>query len=131
MQTLNLRHKLDELGHRLTETSFWSVDEGKKLSRDSVGHEVIHREFSIPIFPRLISCAMATPYQFLFNSDQGITEGIFEADLNSRGFKIDRFLEIVDYKYQDRDPAWPLIAYLKNHVSGAIEGLADKVHLGH
>ena len=49
LQTLNFPHKLDELGHRLTETSFWSVDEGKKLSRDSVGREVIHREFPIPI----------------------------------------------------------------------------------
>jgi len=81
-------------------------------------------------FPRLISCAIATPYQYLFNSDQGITEGIFEADLNSRGFKIDRFLEIVDYEYQDRDPTWPLIAYIKNHVSGAIEAWQTKYILG-
>lgn len=81
-------------------------------------------------FPRLIGCAIATPYQYLFNSDQGITEGIFEGDLNSRGFKTDRCLEIVDYEYQDRDPAWPLIAYIKNHVSGAIEAWQTKYILG-
>ncbi|PMD43046.1 hypothetical protein L207DRAFT_542465 [Hyaloscypha variabilis F] len=114
LQILNLRQKLDELGHRLTETSFWSVDEGKRLSRDNVGREVIN----------------PTHYQYLFNSDQGINEGIFEADLISRGFRVGRFLEIVDYEYQDRDPAWPLIAYIKNHVSGAIEALAEKLHLG-
>jgi phenol 2-monooxygenase len=73
---------------------------------------------------------LATPYQYLFNSDQGITEGIFEADLMSRGHKVDRFLEIVDYEYQDRDPAWPLIAYIENHISGAIEAWQTKYILG-
>lgn len=39
-------------------------------------------------------------------------------------------MEIVDYEYQDRDPAWPLIAYIKNHVSGAIEAWQTKYILG-
>lgn len=74
---------------------------------------------------------IATPYQYLFNSDQGITEGVFEADLNSRGHKIGRYLELVDYEYQDkRDTAWPLVAYIKNHISGAIEAWQTKYILG-
>jgi hypothetical protein len=57
---------------------------------------------------------IATPYQYLFNSDQGITEGILEADLKSRGHKIGHYLELVNYEYQDRrDPAWPLVAYMR------------------
>jgi phenol 2-monooxygenase (NADPH) len=74
---------------------------------------------------------IATPYQYLFNSDQGITEGIFEADLKSRGHKIGGHLELINYEYQDRgDPAWPLVAYIKNHISSAIEAWQTKYILG-
>jgi phenol 2-monooxygenase (NADPH) len=48
LQTLNLRHKLDELGHRLSETAFWTVDEAENFSRGSVGQEVVHRKFLQP-----------------------------------------------------------------------------------
>ena len=44
LQTMNLLHKLDEKGHRLTETSFWMRDGNGALSRSFTGAEVVHRK---------------------------------------------------------------------------------------
>lgn len=45
LQTLGLLHKLDSLGHRLTETAFWRQSSGGILERVSAGPEVVHREY--------------------------------------------------------------------------------------
>ncbi|PMD15330.1 hypothetical protein NA56DRAFT_754079 [Hyaloscypha hepaticicola] len=85
LQTLSLRIEEDELGYRLTETSFWSIDEYENLSRNSVGCEVIH----------------STPYQYLFNSDQGITGGVFGGGLISRVFRVGPLLGVVSDSDED------------------------------
>ncbi|OBT75737.1 hypothetical protein VF21_05892 [Pseudogymnoascus sp. 05NY08] len=115
LQTLDLRHALDKQGHRLTETSFWTGDERDNFRRSYVGREVIH----------------PTPYPYLFNSDQGITEATYEADLLSKGHKVYRYMELVHYDYPElANSNWPLMAYVKNHRSGAIEVWQAKYILG-
>ena len=40
-------------------------------------------------------------------------------------------MELIDYEYSERtDPDWPLVAYIKNHISGAIEAWQTKYILG-
>lgn len=81
---------------------------------------------------------LATPFPYLFNSDQGITEATFEADLNCRGHKIHRNMELMDCIYTHSDDVgaaqqatnYPLQAFLKNHGSGAIESWEAKYLLG-
>ncbi|CAK38201.1 hypothetical protein CBS115989_3659 [Aspergillus niger] len=113
LQTMNLLHDLDKRGHRLTETSFWMRDSTGALISNFTGAEVVH----------------ATPYQYLFNTDQGMTEDVFEQYLNTKGQKIQRFMELVHYEH-DLDPEWPLTAYIKNNASGAIEAWQTKYILG-
>ncbi|KZF18993.1 hypothetical protein L228DRAFT_257285 [Xylona heveae TC161] len=114
LQTLDLLHSLDGKGHRLTETSFWNHDEAGNLVRAFVGAEVIH----------------PTPYQYLFNTDQGITEDTFEKYLLSKGQKIHRFMELLHYEYNENNFEWPLTAFIKNNASGAIEAWLTKYILG-
>ncbi|KAI9825538.1 MAG: hypothetical protein M1819_000530 [Sarea resinae] len=113
LQTMDLRHDLDCKGHRLTETSFWRHNIIGKLIRTFVGAEVVH----------------PTPYKYLFNTDQGITEDTYEKYLSSKGQKVHRFMELVHFEYNDNHE-WPLTAYIKNNVSGAIEAWLTKYVLG-
>ncbi|GKZ27206.1 hypothetical protein AbraIFM66951_005111 [Aspergillus brasiliensis] len=113
LQTMNLLHDLDKRGHRLTETSFWVRDSTGALASNFTGAEVVH----------------ATPYQYLFNTDQGMTEDVFEQYLNSKGQKVQRFMELVHYEHSS-EPEWPLTAYIKNNASGAIEAWQTKYILG-
>ncbi|EGX91504.1 FAD binding domain protein [Cordyceps militaris CM01] len=114
LQTINILSSLDTQGHRLTETSFWLREGTGSLRRTFTGAEVVH----------------ATPYQYLFNTDQGKTESIFEDELIARGQKVHRFLELLRYEYNPDSSAWPLTAYIKNHASGAIESWQTKYILG-
>ncbi|KAJ5624996.1 hypothetical protein N7510_001305 [Penicillium lagena] len=114
LQTMNLLHELDGKGHRLTETSFWMRDSVGLLDKTFTGAEVVH----------------ATPYQYLFNTDQGMTEDIFEKHLLSKGQKIHRFMELLHYEYNKNMPEWPLTAYIKNNATGAIEAWQTKYILG-
>lgn len=66
----------------------------------------------------------------MFNTDQGLTEETFENYLVSKGQKVHRFMELVEYKYNEDDPQWPLIAYIKNNASGGIEAWLTKYILG-
>ncbi|KXG47494.1 Monooxygenase, FAD-binding [Penicillium griseofulvum] len=111
---MNILHDLDKKGHRLTETSFWVRDGAGTLVRNFTGVEVVH----------------ATPYKYLFNTDQGITEAIFEKHLISKGQKVQRFMELLHYEYNPDEPEWPLTAYIKNNASGAIEAWQTKYILG-
>jgi phenol 2-monooxygenase len=72
----------------------------------------------------------ATPYKYLFNTDQGTTESIFEDFLSKNGQKIHRFMELIQYEYNRAGSEWPITAYLKNHASGAIEAWLVKYILG-
>ncbi|ETS84835.1 hypothetical protein PFICI_02860 [Pestalotiopsis fici W106-1] len=114
LQTMDLLHDLDGKGHRLTETSFWMRNGTGVLSRSFTGAEVIH----------------PTPYQYLFNTDQGMTEDIFEKYLKSQGQCIHRFMELLHYEYNYNDHEWPVTAYIKNNASGAIEAWLTKYILG-
>ncbi|PYH89383.1 hypothetical protein BO71DRAFT_434849 [Aspergillus ellipticus CBS 707.79] len=60
----------------------------------------------------------ATPYQYLFNTDQGMTEDTFEGALLANGDKVDRFMELIHYKYNEDMPEWPLTAYNPHHRGG-------------
>lgn len=113
LQTMNLLHDLDGKGHRLTETSFWMRNDIGVLSRSFTGAEVVH----------------PTPYQYLFNTDQGMTEDVFEKNLESQGQRVYRFMELMTYEYNN-DHEWPITAHIKNHASGAIETWLTKYILG-
>ncbi|KAL4892314.1 FAD binding domain-containing protein [Aspergillus ambiguus] len=114
LQTMDLLHTLDGKGHRLTETSFWNRANVGNLVRTYVGSEVVH----------------PTPYQYLFNTDQGLTEDTYEAFLASKGQKVHRFMELIDYKYNVDDHQWPLTAYIKNNATGGVEAWLTKYILG-
>ncbi|KAE8351714.1 FAD binding domain-containing protein [Aspergillus coremiiformis] len=114
LQTMDLLHTLDGKGHRLTETSFWNRDNQGNLVRSFVGAEVVH----------------PTPYQYLFNTDQGLTEDTYETYLASKGQKVHRFMEFIEYKYNNNDHQWPLTAYIKNNATGSIEAWLTKYILG-
>ncbi|TQV90676.1 hypothetical protein V2A60_006888 [Cordyceps javanica] len=114
LQTINILGSLDAQGHRLTETSFWHRDDAGNLRRTFTGPEVVH----------------ATPYPYLFNTDQGKTENTFEERLLSKGQRVHRFLEFLRYEYNADGAEWPLTAYLKNHASGALESWQARYILG-
>ncbi|KAJ5642739.1 MonooxygenaseFAD-binding [Penicillium lividum] len=111
---MNILDDLDKKGHRLTETSFWVRDSAGALVRNFTGVEVVH----------------PTPYKYLFNTDQGMTEAIFEEHLMSKGQKVQRFMELLHYEHNPDEPEWPLTAYIKNNASGAIEAWLTKYILG-
>ena len=100
----------------MSETAFWSPDgvDGRLLRR-SVGSEV----------------TSATLFPYVLVIDQGNIEGVFEADLASRGIKIERPTELIHYTYDaNLSSFWPLTAYVRNHVSGIIEVWHAKYILG-
>ena len=100
----------------MSENAFWSPDGvGGHFSRRRVGPEV--------------TCATLFPYVLV--TDQGNIEKVFEADLSSRGTQIERPKELIHYAYDaSMSSLWPLSAYVRNHVSGAIEVWHTKYILG-
>ncbi|GAB7354572.1 hypothetical protein MBLNU459_g5022t2 [Dothideomycetes sp. NU459] len=105
LQTIGLLQKLDNLGHRLTETAFWRPNPAGDLERVSMGPEVVHH--------------------------QGLTEQTFEDDIVARGHKIDRFMEFIGYESStNSDSEWPLKVYVKNGISGTIDVWFTKYVLG-
>ena len=100
----------------MSEIAFWSPDGvGGRFLRRSVGPEV--------------TCATLFPYVLVI--DQGNIEEVFEADLKSKGIKIDRPKELIHYTYDANiSSLWPLTAYVRNHISGVIEVWHAKYILG-
>ncbi|KAL9046642.1 MAG: hypothetical protein Q9214_000569 [Letrouitia sp. 1 TL-2023] len=115
LQTLGLHDTLDAKGNRLSETAFWGPDSSGRLSRSSIGPEV----------------SSATPFPHVLVVDQGDTEGALDEDLKTRGYEVNRPMELVHYAYDNTaDPHWPVTAYVRNGSSGAIEVWHTKYLLG-
>lgn len=115
LQTLDLRDTLVAKGNRMSETAFWGPDATGRLSRCTVGPEV----------------TSPTPFPHVLVADQGCTEGAFDEEINARGHKVYRPMELVHYTYDNSsDPHWPVIAYVRNHSTGAIEVWHAKYLIG-
>ena len=116
LSSIDLQHALISKGNRMSETAFWSPDgTGGQLVRRSIRPEV--------------TCATLYPYVLV--SDQGNIEAVLEAGLESRGSKVDRSKELIHYVYDSSLTShWPLIAYVKDHLSGVIEIWHTKYILG-
>ena len=115
LQTLNLHDKLNAQGNRMSETAFWGPDASGRLSRCTVGPEV--------------TCT--TPYPHVLVTDQGAVEAAFDDQLDARGCKVCRHMELVHYTYDNSsDPHWPITAYIRNYSSGAIEVWHTKYLIG-
>ncbi len=116
LSSIGLQHALDLKGNRMSEVAFWSPDgvAGQFLRR-SVGPEV--------------TCATLFPYVLV--TDQGNTEAAFETGLGFKGLKIDRPKELIHYAYEaSTSSPWPLIAYVRDRLSGVVEVWHTKYILG-
>lgn len=110
---MGLKHRLESKGCAIWEGAFWNQRKGSGLERSQVGPEI----------------TAATNYPYAISVHQGHTESLFIEDLHSRGFSVDRAVSFVDFKESGK-PEYPLIAYLKNLVSGVVEKVPTKYILG-
>lgn len=99
----------------MSESSFWAPGQSGRLARIKIGPEVTN----------------PTPFPYVLVTDQGNVEEVFESNLKLRGYQVDRLMELVHYAY-DMTPGtiWPVTAYVRNHLSGAIEVWRTKCLLG-
>lgn len=115
LQTMDLLHDLDKRGHRHTNTAFWETNDKGHLGRKSRSREVVH----------------PTPYSYVFNTDQGITEEILGAELVKRGHEIFRPFELLYLEYSDDEAAeYPVLAHILNVASQDVETWEAKYILG-
>lgn len=115
LQTMDLLHDLDKRGHRHTNTAFWETDDKGDLDRKSRSREVVH----------------PTPYPYVFNTDQGITEEILGAELIKRGHEIWRPFELLGLSYnEDRSVEYPVCAHILNVATQETESWEAKYILG-
>ncbi|KAI4202502.1 MAG: hypothetical protein LQ346_001965 [Caloplaca aetnensis] len=115
LHTLNLHNALVAQGNRMSETAFWGPDASGRLSRCTVGPEV----------------TSPTPFPHVLVADQGCTERAFDDEIQTRGHKVCRPMELVHYTHDSvSDPHWPVTAYVRNYNSGAIEVWHTKYLIG-
>ncbi|KAH8689365.1 hypothetical protein BGW36DRAFT_390730 [Talaromyces proteolyticus] len=113
LQTLNLRHRLDIQGNHVSETAFWAIDEGGKFQRTHIGGEIQN----------------PTPYPWILSIPQRETERAFDEDLKSRGFVVDRPVELVNFTYTD-DQEYPLRVSVKNQYTNITSIYRTKYIIG-
>lgn len=115
LQTMDLLHDLDKRGHRHTNTAFWEDGADGHLARKSRSREVVH----------------PTPYPYVFNTDQGITEEVLGAEMVKRGHCILRPFALVGVEYsEDLDAQFPVLAHILNVKAQTIETWEAKYILG-
>lgn len=116
LDSVELQHALDSKGNRMSEIAYWSLDGVDALFlRRSVQPEV--------------TCAALFPYVLV--THKGNIEAAFEAGLDAKGLKIARPKEIIHYTYDTSTSSrWPLIAYVRDSVSGVVEVWHTKYILG-
>ena len=103
IETLNLQYTLNDHGFQVCEAAFWGANTSGKLERTHVGPEVVH----------------ATPYPYILAVPQWETEKAFDLDLNSRGYTVDRPVQLLHFEYS-HDTLYPIQAWVKNKFSNAI-----------
>ncbi|MCJ1255059.1 hypothetical protein MMC24_002875 [Lignoscripta atroalba] len=115
LQVLDIRQSLDISGGQLSERAFWSADVSGELSRN-------HTE-------RVVTDA--TNFPFILASDQASIEAAFDNDLLGQNHSVERPMELLDCGYESApDTILPLIAHVKNHISGDVDILHAKYILG-
>ena len=106
LQTLGLREDLESKGNRVGEVAFWGRDSKGKLILENIGTDNPN----------------PTPYPYSLVIDQEAVESALKVDLKKRGHAINHSMELLDYSYESLDfSLWPITAFIKNHVSGAVE----------
>ncbi|MCJ1400546.1 hypothetical protein MMC11_003752 [Xylographa trunciseda] len=106
LQMLGLLSAIADKAIRVRENTVYIRESTGKLVRESIGLDTLS--------------PTCFPYSLVV--DQGVVADTLEEDLRSRGHVVEYGFDLLDYVLERGNSSlWPVQAYIKNHVSGAVE----------